>query len=541
MSKKMLYGEEARDKLKMGVDKLANAVIVTLGPKGRNVAIEEQFGSPTISNDGGIISKSIELEDKAENLGAQILKQSAERMNLVVGGGRTTATLLTQSLVREGLKNVTAGADPLSIKRGMEKACTIIIEKIKEKTIQVSTEEEIAQVASISAENKELGAIIAKTITEIGSDGVISIEEMKKPGYENEVVKGMQLSEGIVSPYLVTNIDKMEAILEDPFILISEKSISSSQEIIPLLEKLISSGKKEILIIAESVEGEALSILIGNKLRGIIKPVVIKTPGYGSRKKEILTDIATLTGGEVISEELGTSLSSVELSQLGRSRRIISNRTSTTIIDGKGEKEKIDSRISYLKTQIETEEAEYEVNNLKERLAKMIGGIAIIKVGAASEIELKTKVQKAQDAIAEAKAAKKEGIVPGGGLMLLRVQKELDSLLTILKDDEKIGAQIVYNILEEPIKQIAKNAGADGAVVISELKKVEDKIGYDALNNEYVDMLSMGIIDSSKVVRSCIEIALSVASTLLTTECIIIDIPEQKTCNHDRVDVHQGM
>jgi len=531
----MIYGEDARNKLKAGVDKLANAVIVTLGPKGRNVAIQEQYGLPTISNDGGVISESIELEDKAENLGAQIIKQVASKMNLVVGGGRTTATLLSQVLIREGLKNVTAGADPMSIKRGMEKIRIEIISKIKEKAIPLSTEAEMANVASISSENRELGNLIANVIHEIGIDGVISIEETKKSGYEKEIVKGIQYSQGLITPYLVTDVQRMETILEEPYVLITENTISSQQDILPILEKLIISGKKELFIVADSVEGEALAILLYNKQKGVVKPIVIKTPGYGSKKKETLEDIAILTGGTVISNETGMSLSNVELSDFGKARRVISNRYFTTIVDGKGEKEKIDERISTLKFQIENEEQEYEKNNLKERLAKIKGGIAIIKVGAATEVELKAKKQKIEDAVSETKAAMEEGYLPGGGITLLRIQTELKDFLSTLEGDERLGAKIVLDILDEPVKRIAKNAGRDGAVIVSALQTVDNNIGYDALNDKTTDMLEAGILDSAKVVRSCVEVALSSASTLLTTECIIIDKPEEvkHECNHN--------
>jgi chaperonin GroEL len=526
MAKQIIYGEDARKKLKAGVDKLADAVTVTLGPKGRNVVLSESFGSPTITNDGVTIAKQIELEDKAENIGAEIVKQVAEKANDMAGDGTTTATLLAQSLIREGLKNVTAGANPLAIKRGMEKACEVVVLELKKNSKKISTEEEMAQVATISAEDKELGDLIAKTITEVGKDGVITIEESKTLEMEKEVVKGLQFNEGYVSPYMVSDTERMEAKLEDPYILITDKRITSINEMVPVLEKIVKSGSKDILIIAEGVEGDALTTLIVNKLRGTFNALAIKAPGYGDKKKEFLNDIAIVTGGQVISEDLGMKMENIELSQLGRARKVISSKDHTTIVEGKGKKVEIEKRINQLRIQIEKEELSYEKDKLQERLAKLVGGVAVIKVGAATEIEQKAKKHKTEDALNATRAAIEEGIVPGGGVALLRCQKVLDGLK--LKGEEKIGVDIVRRALEDPLRKIADNAGKDGSVIVAEVKGLIFSQGYDALEDKFVDMIEAGIIDPTKVARSCIENALSAASMLLTTECIVVEKPEEK-------------
>lgn len=529
MAKQIFYGEDARKKLKAGVDKLADAVTVTLGPKGRNVVLEESFGSPTITNDGVSIAKVIELEDKAENIGASIVKQVAEKANDVAGDGTTTATLLAQSLIREGLKNVTAGANPLAIKRGMERACEAIVSELKKTAKKISTEEEMAQVATISAENKELGNLIAKTITEIGKDGIITIEESKTLGIEKEVVKGLQFGEGYVSPYMVSDTERMEAKLEDPYILITDKKITSIQEMIPVLERIVKTGSKDILIISDGLEGDALTTLIVNKLRGTFNALAVKAPGYGDKKKEILQDIAIITGAQVVSEELGMKMEDIELSQLGRARKIIATKDNTTVIEGKGKKAEIDKRISQLKGQIEKEESKFDKDKLQERLAKLAGGVAVIKVGAATEVEQKARKHKTEDALSATRAAIEEGIVPGGGVALLRCQKTLEGLK--MSGEEKVGLEIVKRALEDPLRKIADNAGKDGSVIVSEVKAMPFAEGYNALDDKYEDMIEAGIVDPAKVVRSCIENALSAASMLLTTECIVADKPEEKGCD----------
>ena len=533
MAKQIYYSEEAKAKLKAGVDKLANVVTVTLGPKGRNVVLEESFGSPTITNDGVSIAKVIDLEDKAENVGASIVKQVAEKANEVAGDGTTTATLLAQSLIREGFKNVTAGSCPLAIKRGMEIACTEVVKELKKIAKPISTEDEMAQVATISAEDKDLGALIAKTITEIGKDGVVTIEESKGIGIEKEVVKGLQFDEGYVSPYMVSDPERMEAVLEDPYILITDKKITSIQEIVPLLEKIVKVGGKDILIIAEGLEGDALTTLIVNKLRGTFNALAVKAPGYGNRKKEILQDIAIVTGGQVISEDLGITMENVELSQLGKARRVISTKDNTTIVEGKGKKADIEKRIGQIRNQIAKEDSSYEKEKFQERLAKLSGGVAVIKVGAATEVEQKARKHKTEDALAATRAAIEEGIVPGGGVALLRCQKALERLK--LEGEEKVGLEIVKRVLEDPLRKISDNAGKDGSVIVSEVKKLPLTEGYNAKDDRYEDLVKAGIVDPVKVVRSCIENALSAASMLLTTECIVVDKPEEKGKDHPQM------
>jgi chaperonin GroEL len=526
MAKQIYYSEEARRKLKDGVDKLADAVTITLGPKGRNVVLSESFGSPTITNDGVFIAKSIELEDKAENIGAEIVKQVAEKANEVAGDGTTTATLLAQSLIREGLKNVTAGANPLAIKKGMEIACEAIVKELKKNSKSISTEQEMAQVATISAEDKELGALIAKTITEIGKDGVVTIEESKTLGIEKEVVKGLQFSEGYVSPYMVSDPERMESILEDPYILITDKKIASIQEIVPILEKIVKTGSKDILIIAEGLEGDALTTLIVNKLRGTFNALAVKAPGFGDKKKDILEDIAIVTGATVISEDLGMEMEKIELSQLGRARKVISTKDNTTIVEGKGKKTEIEKRVSQIKTQIAKEESSYDKEKLQERLAKLSGGVAVIKVGAATEIEQKARKHKTEDALSATRAAIEEGVVPGGGVALLRCQKALEDLK--LKGEEKVGLEIVRRALEDPLRKISDNAGKDGSVIVAEVKKLSFSEGYNAKEDRFEDMIMAGIVDPTKVTRSCIENSVSAASMLLTTECIVVEKPEEK-------------
>lgn len=529
MAKRIYYSEDARRKLKAGVDKLANAVVVTLGPKGRNVVLDKGFGSPTITNDGVSIAKEISLEDKVENLGAEIVKEVAEKTNDVAGDGTTTATLLAQSIINEGLKNVTAGSNPLAIKRGMDKGLEVIVAELKKISKPVVTKQEIAQVATISAESAEIGNLIAEIIDEVGKDGVVTIEESKTFGTQKEIVKGMQFDRGYVSPYMVTDVERMEAVYEDSngaYILITEKKISSLQEILPILEKIAATGRKEIVIIAEDIEGDALATLVVNQLRGTFKSLAIKAPGFGDRKKEMLQDIAVLTGGQVISDELGLKLEKVELNMLGRARKIVATKENTTIIEGRGKKSEIEARVGQIKKQIETSESDFDKEKLKERLAKISGGVAVIKVGAATEVEQKAKKHKTEDALAAAKAAAEEGIVPGGGTALLRCQKALEEVK--LKGEEKIGSSILIKALEAPIRKIADNSGVDGSVVVAEVKKLKTAEGFNAQTLEYQDLIKAGIVDPTKVVRSAIQNAVSAAGMLLTTEAIVVDKPEKK-------------
>ena len=525
MAKEIFYNEEARKKLKAGVDKLADAVAITLGPKGRNVILGGSYGGPTITNDGVSIAKEIELEDKVENMGAEIVKQVAEKANEVAGDGTTTATLLAQVLIREGLKNVTAGTNPLAIKRGLEKSADVVVDELKKMSKKVDTEEKYAQVATISAENEELGKLIASTILEIGVDGPVSIEESQKLGIEKEVVKGLQYDEGYVSPYMVSDPERMEAVLDNPYILVTDKKISAIKEILPILEKVIETGKKDILVIAEEFEGEALATVIVNKLRGTFNLIATKTPGFGDRKKEMLQDIAIVTGGQVISSDLGIKLEDVELSQLGSARRVVVTKDNTIITEGKGSKDDIEARIKQIKAQIVNTKSDFDKEKMQERLGKLSSGVAIIKVGAATEVEQKSRKHKVEDALAATKAAIEEGIVPGGGTALLRCQKALETLE--LEGEEQVGVEIMKRTLEEPIRKISENAGKDGAVIASEVKKLAKDEGYDALNDKFVNMYEAGIVDPTKVVRSCIQNSLSAASMLLTTECVVAEKKEE--------------
>jgi chaperonin GroEL len=530
MAKQILYSEDARKKLKDGVDKLANAVKVTLGPKGRNVVIESGFGSPTITNDGVSIAKEIELEDKAENIGAEIVKEVAQKTNDVAGDGTTTAVVLAQSIISEGLKNVAAGADPLAIKRGLTKGTEQVVAELKKMAQKITTKEEMAQVATISAENSELGNLIAQIMEEVGKDGVITIEESKTFGLQKEIVKGLQFDKGYSSHYMVTNAERMEAVYEDPHILITDKKISSLNEILPILEKLAQLGKKELVIIAEEVEGDALATLVVNKLRGIFNTLAIKAPGFGDRKKEMLADIACVTGGQVISEETGLKLENVEERMLGVARRVISTKEHTTIVEGKGEKSEIEARINQIKKEIKTTTSDFDKEKLQERLAKLSGGVGIIKVGAATEVEQKALQHKTEDALNATRAAVEEGIVPGGGVALLRAVKVLED--SKVKDDEQLGINILRRALEEPIRQIAKNAGAEGSVVAEQVKNHKGGFGYNAGNGTFEDLMQAGIVDPTKVVRSALENATSAAAMLLTTEVLIGEQPEKENHKH---------
>ncbi|MCD6270697.1 chaperonin GroEL [bacterium] len=526
MAKQIQYSESARRKLKQGVDKLADAVKVTLGPRGRNVVLDKGFGSPTITNDGVSIAKEIELEDKIENLGAEVIKEVASKANDTAGDGTTTAVVLAQSLITEGLKNIAAGANPLALSSGIRKGSKKVIEYLKEISSKVAKKEEIAQVASISAEDKELGNLIAEVVAETGENGVITVEESKTFGISKEVVKGMQFDRGYISPYMVTNAEKMEAVLEDPYILISDKKISSVQDIVPMLEKITQAGKKEILIIADEVEGEALATLVVNKLRGVLDVLAVKAPGFGDSKKAVLEDIACVTGGQVISEEKGMKLDNIDLSMLGQARRVISKKENTTIVGGKGKKADIEARINQIRNEIAETTSDFDKEKLQERLGKLSGGVAVIKVGAPTEVEQKARQHKAEDALSATRAAIEEGIVAGGGVALLRASQQLDELK--LKGEEKVGVDILRKALEEPLRMIAQNSGIEGSVVVEKVKSQKGSIGFDAQKLSYEDLIKTGIIDPTKVVRSALENAVSGASILLTTECVVADIPEKK-------------
>ena len=528
MAKQILYSEDARKKLKAGIDKVADAVKVTLGPKGRNVVLDEGFGSPTITNDGVTIAKKIELEDKTENVGAEIIKEVASKANDVAGDGTTTATVLAQAIASEGLKNVTAGANPLALRRGLDKATERVFESLKQMSRPVSTKEEIAQVATISAEDKEIGNLIAEVMEEVGKDGVITVEESQTFGIQKDIVKGLQFDRGYVSPYMVTNAERMEAVLEDAYILITDKKISSIQDMLPTLEAIAKTGKKELIIIADDIDGDALATLVVNKLRGIFNTLAVKAPGFGDRKKEMLEDIAIVTGAQVISEEVGLKLENIELSQLGSARRVVATKENTTIIEGKGEQEKIEERIKQIRVMIEDTTSEFDKEKLQERVAKLAGGVAVVKVGAATEIEQKGRQHKTEDALNATRAAVEEGIVPGGGVALLRAAKDLENFR--LEDaEEQLAVKILRRALEEPIRQIAENAGQDGSVVAAEVAKGEAGFGYNAATGIYEDLVQSGVVDPTKVVRIALENSVSAAATLLTTEVVITDIPEKET------------
>ncbi|MDO8633656.1 MAG: chaperonin GroEL [Candidatus Wildermuthbacteria bacterium] len=529
MAKQILYSEDARKKLKAGVDKLANAVKVTLGPKGRNVVLDEGFGSPTITNDGVTIAKKIELEDKIENIGAEIVKEVASKANDMAGDGTTTATVLGQAIIGEGLKNVTAGANPLALRRGIEKAKERVIVFLRQLSKPVSTKEEKAQVATISAEDPELGKLIAEVVEEVGKDGVVTVEESQTLAIEKEIVKGLQFDRGYISAYMITNAERMEAVVEDPYILVTDKKISSIQEVLPALEAVAKVGKKEFVIIAEDLEGDALATLVVNKLRGVLNVLAVKAPGFGDRKKEMLQDIAVVTGAQVISEELGLKLDKIELSQLGSARKIVASKDNTIIIEGKGQKEAIEARISQIRAALKETTSEFDKEKLQERLAKLVGGVAVIKVGATTEVEQKAKQHKTEDALNATKAAIEEGIVPGGGVALLRAAKELEKFEQEITDpEEKLGVRLLRRALEEPVRQIAQNAGKDGSVVAAEVAKGEGGFGYNAATDTFEDLIAAGVVDPTKVVRVALESAVSAAAMLLTTEVIVADIPEKE-------------
>lgn len=526
MAKQILFGENARKKLMAGISKINDAIKVTLGPKARLVVLDKGFGTPDISDDGVSIAKEVELEDKAEQLGVEIVKEVAEKTSDVAGDGTTTATVLTHAIVSEGLKNVAAGADPLALKRGIQKGVTAIVDYLKANSKQISKKEEIAQVATIASLDQEVGSLIAEVFSEVGKDGVITVEESKKFGLEKEIVKGLQFDRGYISPYMITNPERMESELEDPYILITDKKISSLQEILPALEKVAQTGKKELVIIADEVEGDALATLVVNKLRGIFNALAIKSPGFGDRKKEMLEDIAVVTGAKVISEEIGLKLDKIELEHFGQARKVVAKKENTTIIEGKGEKEAIDARIKQIKSEIKATTSDFDKEKLQERLAKLSGGVAVIKVGAATEVEQKAKQKKTENALNATRAAIEEGILPGGGVALLNSIAVLEKIELV--GDEKTGLDILKRALEKPLRQIVENAGLDGAVVIAKIKEKGQNFGFDAQKMEYGDLISAGVIDPTKVVRTTLENASSAASMLLTTEVVVSELPEEK-------------
>ncbi len=528
MAKQLMFNEEARKKLLSGVEQISRAVKVTLGPKGRNVLLDKKFGAPTVTKDGVSVAKEIELEDPYENMGAQLLKEVATKTNDVAGDGTTTATVLAYSMVKEGLKYVAAGMTPIELKRGMDKAVILAVEEIKKNSKEIKGSDEVAHVASVSANNDvEIGKILADAIEKVGKDGVITVEEAKTMETTTDFVEGMQFDRGYISSYFVTDRDRMETVFDNPYILIHDKKISNMKDMLPLLEKIAQSGR-QLLIIAEDVDGEALATLVVNSLRGTLKTCAVKAPGFGDRRKAMLEDIAILTGGEVISEELGLKLESVDISQLGQAKSVKIDKDNTTLIDGAGKAKEIKDRVAQIKAQIEESSSDYDKEKLKERLAKLAGGVAVINIGAVTEVEMKEKKHRVEDALSATRAALEEGIVAGGGLALIQAASALEKAdITGLSDDEKIGFKIVKRALEEPMRQIAENAGQDGGVIAERAKNEKKGIGFDAAKNEWVDMVKVGIIDPAKVTRSALQNAASVASLLLTTECAITDLPEK--------------
>ena len=525
MAKQLLYGEEARRALERGVNTLADAVKVTLGPKGRYVVLDKKFGSPTITNDGVTIAREIELEDVFENQGAQLVREVATKTNDIAGDGTTTATLLAQAIVREGLKNVAAGANPMAIKRGIEKAVSVAVDEIKEMSQEIHGKEDIARVATISSDDREIGDVIADAIEKVGKDGVVNVEESNTFGMDLEFTEGMQFDKGYISPYFVTDAERMEAVLDEPYILMANRKIGSVQDLLPILEKVIQSGKG-LLIIAEDVEGEALATLIVNKLRGTFTGIADKAPGFGDRRKRMLEDIAILTGGEVISDEMGLKLENTQIAQLGRARKVVVDKDNTTIVDGAGELDKIKARINQLKAEIENTDSDFDREKLQERLAKLAGGVAVIKVGAATETEIKEKKHRVEDALSATRAALEEGIVPGGGVAQVLLAPSVAAIEA--EGDELTGVRIVARALEEPLRQLANNAGLEGSVVISEVKTRTKGVGLNIATGEYEDMVKAGIIDPAMVTRSALQNAASIAKNILTTEVIVADKPEKE-------------
>jgi chaperonin GroEL len=532
MAKQLVFSEEARRGLKRGIDVLADAVVTTLGPKGRNVALDKKFGAPTITHDGVTVAKEIELEDPFENMGAQLLKEAATKTNDIAGDGTTTATLLAYTIVTEGMKNVAAGANPMLLKRGILAGTEALVKAIDEQSIEVTTKEEIANVAAISAQDREIGELIADVMDEVGKDGVITVEESKGLLFETEYVEGMQFDRGYISPYFISNPESMEAVIEEPYVLIHDKKVSVATDLVPILEKLVQVGKRDFVVIAEDIDGEALATLVLNKLRGMLNVLAIKAPGFGDRRKRMLEDIAILTGGQVITEDMGRKLESVTMQDLGRADKVVATKDDTTIVGGKGDEKAIMGRIEEIRVEIDSSTSDYDREKLQERLAKLSGGVAIIRVGAATEVELKEKKHRVEDALSATRAAVEEGIVPGGGVALLNVIPVLDGV-KMEYDDEQTGVKILRIALQEPMRKIAHNAGLDGAVVQETVRRTQEAkdnkhIGYDVIRNEYVDMVEVGIIDPAKVTKGGLENAASIAAMVLTTEALITDIPEEE-------------
>jgi len=538
MAKQIKFNEEARQAARRGVDKLADTVKVTLGPKGRNVVLDKGYGSPIITKDGVTVAKEIELEDKFENIGAELVKEVASKTNDVSGDGTTTATILAQSIISEGLKNVTAGSNPIGLKRGIELGVEAVVAELKRMSKEVSSQAEIAQVAAISANDQNIGTVIAEAMESVGKDGVITVEESQTFGITKEVVEGMQFDKGYASHYMITNPERMEAEYEDPSILITDGKISSISDLLPLLEKLAQSGKKDLVIIAEEVEGEALATLVVNKLRGTFNTLAVKAPGFGDRRKEMLEDIAVLTGGKVISEEVGLKLEHAEIDMLGSARKVKATKETTTIIEGRGDEKKVKDRISQIKKEFEQADSDFDKEKLQERLAKLSGGVAVIKVGAATEVEMKEKKHRVEDALAATKAAVEEGIVVGGGVALLRAMKVLEKIDA--KGEERIGLDILRRALESPLRQITENAGRDGSVAVEAIKNKEGNWGYNAAEDRYEDLVKAGIIDPTKVTRSALQNAASAAAMFLTTEAIVTDLPDKKD-GHEHMGGGMGM
>lgn len=532
MAKQLSFSEEARRNLKVGIDVLANAVKTTLGPKGRNVALDKKWGAPTVTHDGVTVAKEIELADPYQNMGAQLLKEAATKTNDIAGDGTTTATVLAQAIVNEGLRNVAAGANPMLLKRGIEKGTAALVKAIRDQAIEITTKEEIASVAAISAQDREIGDLIATVMEKVGKDGVITVEESKGLLFETEYVEGMQFDRGYISAYFISNAERMEAVMENPYILITDKKISAAADIVPVLEKIVQLGRRDLVIIAEDVDGEALATLVLNKLRGIFNILAIKAPGFGDRRKAMLQDIAALTGGSVITEELGRKLETTQLVDLGRADKVVSTKDDTTIVGGAGEAADIKSRIEQIRAEIDKSTSDYDKEKLQERLARLAGGVAIIRVGAGTEVELKEKKHRVEDALSATRAAVEEGIVPGGGVALLNAISALDGM-TADFEDERTGVKLLRRALEEPMRQLAVNAGQDGAVVVESVRRAQaaagnSRIGYNVMSETYVDMVKEGIIDPAKVTRGGLENAASIAAMILTTEALITDIPEKE-------------
>jgi len=529
-AKQLVFSEEARRRLQHGMDLLATAVVTTLGPKGRNVAVDRKFGSPTITHDGVTVAKEIELEDPFENMGAQLLKEAATKTNDIAGDGTTTSTVLAHSIVTEGMKNLAAGANPMLLKRGIEAASKAVSEKIKDQAIEITTKEEIASVASISAQDRTIGELIAEVMDKVGKDGVITVEESKGLEFETEYVEGMQFDRGYISPYFITDPDQMEAAISEPYILVHDKKISAAQDIVPLLEKLVQIGKRDLVIISEDVDGEAIATLVLNKLRGMLNVLAVKAPGFGDRRKAMLQDIAILTGATLISEETGRKLESATIEDLGRAEKVVASKDDTTIVGGKGDIKEIKARIEQIRVEIDKSTSDYDREKLQERLAKLSGGVAIIRVGAATETELKEKKHRVEDALSATRAAVEEGIVPGGGVALINAMDGVNDV-EVDSEDAKIGVNIVRRALEVPMRKIAENAGKDGSVIVENVRRAQAEkknknIGYNVLSEDYLDMVKDGVIDPAKVTRGALENAASIAAMILTTEALITDIPE---------------